>query len=1350
MEKVAKCIKETSNWPKLLAEHKFDNPKFSVKKFLEDLPASAPKLKALLDKINALDEQDMKKHGKLFKHFIYSDIKSPFGAKLIASALAASGFQHAYGLEKTGRGMSFVMKKKLEGAFATLTSVSFFEKNVGVNFRKDLLKVFNSRPDNIHGEKIRIIILDSGFREGVDLFDIKYVHLFEPIITRADEKQAIGRATRFCGQKGLTFDRKAGWPIYVYKYETEIPKRLQHSILSDNHKLGPFDSFFDLFMKFSNIDPKKINFANDIEPLVIMGAVDRYLNRNIHNFSIKTDDDVLYDVFSGGRELTKFQKMQKLIRSEYMDYAWPATKIENGCVAAVNKTSSDAVVEFSPTQNFVRNFFTTGCPYKGMLLMHSVGTGKTCSAIAVASSSFEKDGYTIIYVTRHTLKGDVWKNMFGQSCSILIQDMIRRGVPIPAAKARRAKLIDAWMEPMSYKQFSNMVSGKSQLYKDLVAKNGKADPLKKTLIIIDEAHKLYAPDVAGAEKPDVNAIRAALHKSYRESGKDSARLLLMTATPYTDNPLDMIKLLNMCRLDGLPETFDEFSNRFLDEHSGKFTEKGKWEFLDEITGYISYLNRERDVRSFSYPIVEHVRVPLSEYEFNTELKEVIGLHAEWKNYLDIVKDKSKELKQFKMEKTTEIEKDYYQNDILPIETKYLECVEESKKAELNNKRSLVEAQKLCKDTHIEPCKKSVKDALKEASTELKEWAKDKTKVECKRGDKECREAIKAELKNKLEKLKSDAAFDTKKCMDSPDLKKCLETAKKNAINKPKKSCDTLKQQYDQMKKSVRDIVEKRVETEMKLKNKSYQEYEEALKNKYKLLSEKEAEVLKKAKEDRSQQMKLETCLKTARVHPMYTKLMKGKFFSYMDNAAVIDENDEELVGTVGDVPSNVYMINGHGSENVEDFKDRFVMPEDKVLIAFPVCGRPNYLDRICEFTDFFQDPEYNKILLNPLVFKAKIESMLGYPIRIYLPGDKVPNMASNLFMNFNLKKTVIMKSGVFKLNKIPKINRDRFEETNDMRYSLGSKKCFKYTGVLDDPSYYDASVHHEVFKGNVYKPAAARESYDKLEHRMIKIKDIMEDVGPGIYYFTGCRSTNNIPLSRYEKILDNSAKQQEKKDRHLAIKGFHKKYIKGVTFDDEPGHSPSPELKRKKTPSPQKSPQKEEPTKTPPKPKIKPIPLKVLREIKKELTQMMKEPLGDRKKILKKVEEWIELLEKGVSGNPVLVTLIDFKTILNEDKSVKKSPVIVADKKGDVIKIFSAVKYTLKKKNYTLDKQLVGVLPKGISDNALKCDSDLILKKLQKVFKTGKSIKGVLPVSEEDWNNDASLFATVCQRVSKL
>ena len=43
--------------------------------------------------------------------------------------------------------------------------------------------------------------------------------------------------------------------------------------------------------------------------------------------------------------------------------------------------------------------------------------------------------------------------------------------------------------PISYKQFTNLIEGKNKFYLDLVKRNGKEDPLKKTLIIIDEAHK---------------------------------------------------------------------------------------------------------------------------------------------------------------------------------------------------------------------------------------------------------------------------------------------------------------------------------------------------------------------------------------------------------------------------------------------------------------------------------------------------------------------------------------------------------------------------------------------------------------------------------------------------------------------------------------------------------------------------------------------------------------------------------------------------------------------------------------------------------------------------------------------
>ena len=143
---IGSCIKETGNWSKLSGVHKFDNKDFDEEVVLKDMKAAAPKLMRLLENIKELDERDLKDHGKLFKHFIYSDIKSSYGAKLVASGLSAFGFEHAYAVVKTPRGLSFqvtpsVINKRNGNAFATLTSVSFFEKPIGVNFRKDLLRI---------------------------------------------------------------------------------------------------------------------------------------------------------------------------------------------------------------------------------------------------------------------------------------------------------------------------------------------------------------------------------------------------------------------------------------------------------------------------------------------------------------------------------------------------------------------------------------------------------------------------------------------------------------------------------------------------------------------------------------------------------------------------------------------------------------------------------------------------------------------------------------------------------------------------------------------------------------------------------------------------------------------------------------------------------------------------------------------------------------------------------------------------------------------------------------------------------------------------------------------------------
>jgi hypothetical protein len=652
------CVRKRSNWSTSNNQYKFDNPEFSPKKLLDDIPDHSPKLHVLLDKIEKLDKKDMQKYGKKFKHFIFSDLKSStYGAKLIAGALISKGMTLGYSSKPNQNPKSNKKYDKIElfsndellkskgNNFYLLSSVSIFDQPITTAMKKTILKNYNERPTNIYGDIARIIVMDSGFKEGIDLFDVKYIHIYEPSVNPADQKQVIGRGTRTCGQKGLEFHPTRGWPLYVYVYDLSIPEKLRPSFLNSKTTM-------DLYLKALNIDVRLYHFAHELEKIAIYGSVDYELNRNIHMFSIGADDDLEeelpegaefvyggqpdgvgnFDGIGGGPKLRivsdkpkyiidttnqvqpmNFEDMRENIRNNYSDFAWDVVKMENLCKQSGG--ASGELIKYTPTQDFIRNYFTPMNPIKGMLLWHSVGTGKTCSAIAAATSTFEKQGYTILWVTRTTLKNDIWKNMFDQVCNESIRNSITHsGLEIPNEQSKRMRLLSkSWrIRPMSYKQFSNLVSKQNAFYKTLVKQNGEIDPLNKTLLIIDEAHKLYGGgDLSSIERPDMNAFHQALMNSYQISGENSVKLLLMTATPITENPMELIQLMNLCKpIDKqLPNNFDDFSTRYLDE-IGDFTTKGREHFLDDIAGHISYLNREKDARQFAQPIIEHIDVPI--------------------------------------------------------------------------------------------------------------------------------------------------------------------------------------------------------------------------------------------------------------------------------------------------------------------------------------------------------------------------------------------------------------------------------------------------------------------------------------------------------------------------------------------------------------------------------------------------------------------------------------------------------------------------------------------------------------------------------------------------------------------
>lgn len=746
--KKAKCIRNTSTWSHIEKNHKFDTPGFKKTEVIDNLNAYSPRMFKLMENIQELDKQDLQENGKLFKHVIYSDVQGIYGSKMVASVLLANDYKMCY-----NKNLKLLSNNK--NSFALLTSSVIYGKPFPATLKKNILSVFNERPGNIYGEKIRFIIIDSGYKEGIDLFDVKYFHILEPLITTGEETQVLGRGLRFCGQAGLPFVPNIGWKLNVFKYNMKYTNDM--------------DSF-QLYLKHSNIDLSHINLTADLENLLRISAVDKHLIKNLH-IPPKTRFDKLFSDDSNKTEITvnvygklyhnddpikcklkchgplqathngllllaaintnytyynimkdtypkntlcnklskddllcknvnelwmkpvqfliknakslttkidmlvsekkinlknyndvmefinlyyniellnttknnlkppsifyNYLDLQLYIKINFKKLIWAKTKIENLCIK-----NEEADIKLTPTQTFIKTYFTPNNINKGILLNHSVGTGKTCAAIST-SVSFAKQNYTILWVTRHTLKQDVWKNMFDKVCNSILGDV--------KDKKEKLKIIKQnWFPIISYKQFTNLIAKKNQYYKDLVKINGSEDPFKNTLIIIDEAHKLFTKDLKSMEKPDVIKLKHALHHSYELSKNNSCKVVLLSATPITEDVMSLNKMLNLILPinSQLPENYEVFKDKYCDIN-GLITTEGAISYINNISGIVSYLNRSGDIRQFAYPVYTDIMtIPPPTENYSEKLKLVENTLKNTKDKATI-KTEIKELKKLK-------------------------------------------------------------------------------------------------------------------------------------------------------------------------------------------------------------------------------------------------------------------------------------------------------------------------------------------------------------------------------------------------------------------------------------------------------------------------------------------------------------------------------------------------------------------------------------------------------------------------------------------------------------------------------------------------------------------------------
>ena len=191
--------------------------------------------------------------------------------------------------------------------------------------------------------------------------------------------------------------------------------------------------------------------------------------------------------------------------------------------------------------------------------------------------------------------------MYDKICDHIIREKVKNNKDTTNLRKYLSK---RFLPPMSYRQFSNMLEGKNDLYNKLVSLNGEEDILKNTLIIIDEAHKLYSKDLVAMEKPNMKVVEQKIEDSA------TCKVMLMTGTPIADDPMEFIKLMNLLmKKDKFPTKLDQFKEEFMEDND--YTAKGKKEFQNHTKGLIAYLNRRFDPRQFAQPKFYKMPVKLS-------------------------------------------------------------------------------------------------------------------------------------------------------------------------------------------------------------------------------------------------------------------------------------------------------------------------------------------------------------------------------------------------------------------------------------------------------------------------------------------------------------------------------------------------------------------------------------------------------------------------------------------------------------------------------------------------------------------------------------------------------------------
>ena len=231
-------------------------------------------------------------------------------------------------------------------------------------------------------------------------------------------------------------------------------------------------------------------------------------------------------------------------------------------------------------QKIVRDYLNLYTPYRGLLLYHGLGSGKTCSSIAIAEGM--KTSKQIIVMTPASLKMNYFeelkkcgdniyrKNQFWEfvetkkkqdlvkalsnSLSLSIDYITRAGGAwlVNVKKPSNFETLSAIQRTGLDNQLNEMIQHKYKFinYNGLrnshlrnLTTNFTKNPFDDAVVIIDEAHNFVGRIVNKLKRPESLSMKLY---DYMMNAKN-ARIILLTGTPIINYPNEIGILFNMLR-----------------------------------------------------------------------------------------------------------------------------------------------------------------------------------------------------------------------------------------------------------------------------------------------------------------------------------------------------------------------------------------------------------------------------------------------------------------------------------------------------------------------------------------------------------------------------------------------------------------------------------------------------------------------------------------------------------------------------------------------------------------------------------------------------------------------------------